>query len=174
MVRIKSAGKEVAIGKSRAVIGWKRIAERASFVYYLSAVQEFFCQQRAGLELLIKVTSEADRWKQNGKSFTKNWFLNAFFPITKNVFHYYLQSFFLPNPDACDLQPAVLNFAAYGHELLVQFWHLQQAVWRFMVILSLPLPNNTVQTFWGVKDSSLGRFLFMVCTSCCKYSKSNV
>ena len=31
-----------------------------------------FCQQRAGLEVLIKVTSKADRWKQSGKSFTKN------------------------------------------------------------------------------------------------------
>ena len=36
--------------------------------------------------------------------------------------------FFLPNPDACDLQPAVSNFAAHGHELLVQYWHTQQAV----------------------------------------------
>ena len=32
----------------------------------------------------------------------------------------------------------------------------------------------TVQTFSGAKDVSLGRFLFMVFTSCCKYSKSNV
>ena len=30
-----------------------------------------FCQQRAGFEVLIKVTSKADRWKQSGKSFTK-------------------------------------------------------------------------------------------------------
>ena len=80
---------------------------------------------------------------------------------------------FLPNPDACDLQPAISNFAAHGHELLVQYWHTQQAVWRFMIISSPPLPNNTVQTFSGAKDSSLGRFLFIVFTSCCKYSKSN-
>ena len=58
-----------------------------------------------------------------------------------------LAKFFLPNPDACDLLPAVSNFAAHGHELLVQYWHTQQVVRRFMVILSLPLPNNTVQTF---------------------------
>ena len=67
-----------------------------------------------------------------------------------------------------------------------------------MVILSLPVPNNTVQTFSGAKDSFLGRFLFMVFTvllvvnivkamfksiflsltftPCCKYtySKNNV
>ena len=42
IVRIESARKGVTIGKSRAVIGWKRIAERASFVYNLWAVQEFF------------------------------------------------------------------------------------------------------------------------------------
>ena len=33
IVRIESAGKGVAIGKSLAVVGWKRITERASFVY---------------------------------------------------------------------------------------------------------------------------------------------
>ena len=71
---------------------------------------------------------------------------------------------FSPNLDACNLQSAISNFAAHGHELLVQYWHTQQTVWRFMVISSLPLPNNTVQTFSGVKDSSLGRFLFMVFT----------
>ena len=32
IVRMESAGKGMAIGKIRAVIGWKRIAERASFV----------------------------------------------------------------------------------------------------------------------------------------------
>ena len=35
---------------------------------------------------------------------------------------------FLPNPNASDLQPAVSNFAAHGHELLVQYWHTQQSV----------------------------------------------
>ena len=32
IVRIESAGKGMAIEKIRAAIGWKRIAERASFV----------------------------------------------------------------------------------------------------------------------------------------------
>ena len=62
----------MAIGKSRAVIGWKRIAERASFVYNLKLYKNSFSQQRTGLKVLIKVTSEADRWKQSGKGFTKN------------------------------------------------------------------------------------------------------
>ena len=48
IVRIVSAGKEVNIGKSRAVIGWKRIAERASFVYNLWAVQEFILSAKGG------------------------------------------------------------------------------------------------------------------------------
>ena len=65
-----------------------------------------------------------------------------------------------------------------------------------MVILSLLLPNNTVQTFSGAKDSYLGRFylwsvhlianivkamfklifLSLIFTPCCKYtySKNNV
>ena len=105
-----------------------------------------FCQQRAGLEVLIKVTSKADRWKQSGKSFTKNWFLIAFFSITKKVFHLMFAKIFYLIPTQSDLQPAVSNFAAYGHELLVQYWHTQQAVWRFMVISSLPLPNKLL--FW--------------------------
>ena len=43
IVRIESAGKGVAIGKSRAVIGWKRIAERASFVYNILIKVKLFC-----------------------------------------------------------------------------------------------------------------------------------
>ena len=40
----------------------------------------------------------------------------------------YLQSFFfLPNPDACDLQAAVSNFAVHGHELILHYWYTQQA-----------------------------------------------
>ena len=52
--------------------------------------------------------------------------------------------FFLPSPDACNLQPAVSNVEAPGHELLVQYWHTQQAACRFKIVLSLPRPNNTV------------------------------
>ena len=85
----------------------------------------------------------------------------------------------------------------HRHELVVQYWHTQQASWHFMVILSLLRPNNTVQSFSGAKDSSLGRFLYLwslhlvvniantmfkwiflslIFTPCCKYihSKNNV
>ena len=74
IVRIESAGKGVAIGKIRAVISWKGIAERVSFVYSTTFKlnKNSFCQQRAGFEVLIKVTSKADRWKQSRKRFAKN------------------------------------------------------------------------------------------------------
>ena len=41
-----------------------------------------FCRQRAGLEVLIKVTSKSDRWKKMEKSFTKNWFHIVFFSLS--------------------------------------------------------------------------------------------
>ena len=94
IVRTESAGKGGAIGKSLAVIGWKGINERTSFVYNLKLYKNSFCWQRARLEVLIKVTSKADRWKERGKSFTKNWFLIVFFSIIKNVFRYMLAKFF--------------------------------------------------------------------------------
>ena len=50
--------KGAAIEKSRAVIGWKRMDERASHVYICTIFELYtncFCRQRAGLEVLIKV-----------------------------------------------------------------------------------------------------------------------
>ena len=35
IIRIENVEKGAAIGKSQAVMGWKRITERASFVYNL-------------------------------------------------------------------------------------------------------------------------------------------
>ena len=40
----------------------------------------------------------------------------------------------------------------------------------FLVILSLHLPINTVQSFSGALNSSLSRFLFITVTPCCKFS----
>ena len=54
IVKIESTGKEVAIGKSRAVIGWKRIDERASFAYNLEAVHEFFLLAEGGVRSFDK------------------------------------------------------------------------------------------------------------------------
>ena len=143
-----------------------------------------FCQLRAGLEVLKKVTSKADRWKQSGKSFTKNWFRIAFFSITKNVFCYLLAKFFLPNPDACDLPPAVSSFAAHGHELLVQHWHTQQACdvsWLFWVYLYLTIEYKIFQELrfrlsadsylWSLQlDVNIVKAMFnSIFTACCKY-----
>ena len=44
----------------------------------------------------------------------------------------------------------------------------------FMVILNLPVPNNAAGSFSGARDSSPSRFLFVIATPCCKYSKNNV
>ena len=52
-----------------------------------------FCWRRAGLEVLIKVTSKADRWKESEKSFTKNSFPVLFISIIKIVFHYMFAKF---------------------------------------------------------------------------------
>ena len=58
------------------------------------------------------------------KKFYKNLISYCIFFNNKKCFSLLTcKVFFLPNPDACDLQPAVSNFAAHGHELLVQYWH---------------------------------------------------
>ena len=71
IVKIESAGKVAAIGKKRSVIGWKRIDERASFVHCTTFKlrTNSFCRHRVGLEVLIKVTSNADGWKESEKKF---------------------------------------------------------------------------------------------------------
>ena len=52
-----------------------------------------FCRQKAELQVLIKVTSKADRWKASGKSFTKKLMFYCMFSVIKNVFPTCLQSF---------------------------------------------------------------------------------
>ena len=54
LVRIESVGKGAAIEKSWAVIGGKRINERASFAYNLSAVHEFFLSAEDGVKSFDK------------------------------------------------------------------------------------------------------------------------
>ena len=51
---MESAGKGAAIGKSQAVIGWKRIDERASFVYNPQVENEFFLSAEGGVRSLDK------------------------------------------------------------------------------------------------------------------------
>ena len=67
IVRIESAGKE-------------SMKERHLCITYKLRMNTF-CRQWAGLEVLMKVTSKAYRWKENEKSFTQNSFLIAFFSI---------------------------------------------------------------------------------------------
>ena len=54
IVRIESAGKGMAIGKIRAVIGWKGIAGERHLCRTFKLNKNSFCQQRVGFEVLIK------------------------------------------------------------------------------------------------------------------------
>ena len=57
----------MAIEKSRAVIAGKGLLRERHLCTTFKLNKNSFCQQRAGLEILRKVTSKADRWKQSGK-----------------------------------------------------------------------------------------------------------
>ena len=88
IVRIDRAQeKEWLLEKAEQWLAGKGLLRERHLCATFKLYKNSFCQQRAGLEVLIKVTSKADRWKQSGKSFTKNWFLIAFFSIAKIVFH---------------------------------------------------------------------------------------
>ena len=54
IVRIESTGKGVAVEKSRTVIGWKRIDEKALFVYNLQVENEFFLSAESGIRSFNK------------------------------------------------------------------------------------------------------------------------
>ena len=66
--------------------------ENVICVQSLSCTRIFFVSI-AGLEVLIKVTSKANRWKESRKSFTKKLISNYIFSIIKNVFHHMLAKF---------------------------------------------------------------------------------
>ena len=55
------------------------------------------------------------------KMFNKKLIFCCIFLNNKKGFPLHIfAKFFLPNPDACDLQPAVSNFAAHWHEVRMQ------------------------------------------------------
>ena len=88
-------------------------------LYVFKLYTNWFCWQRAGLQVLIKVTSKADRLEGERKKFYKNRFLVAFLSIIK-MFSTICCKVFLSIPDACNLQSAVSYFVAYSHELFVR------------------------------------------------------
>ena len=61
------------------------------------------------------------------KKFYKKLISFCIFFKNKKCFPLHVSKVFLRNPDECNLQPAVSNFAVHGHELLEQYWHTQQA-----------------------------------------------
>ena len=54
IIGIESAGKGAATERSQAVIAGKRINERASFVYILDSVHEFFLSAESGFKSFAK------------------------------------------------------------------------------------------------------------------------
>ena len=129
---------------------------------HLHTIRIFFLSLKSGVRSFDKVTSKANRWKENEKSFIKIDFLWYFLYIKWKMFSITCSRSFY-TLSRC-IQSTILNFVAHGHELDVEYWHTQQTAWCFMVILSLPVPNNTVQSFSEAKDSSLSRFLFVIVT----------
>ena len=136
IIRIESTGKGTAI-ESQAVIGEKRSMRERHLCTIFTLYTNSFCHQRAGIKVLTKVTSKADRWKESEKSFPKNWFLIFF--NNKKCFLLHVFEVFLPNLNVCNLQPAVSSFAAHGHKLLVVHGHkLEQQKLFFNCVWSLP------------------------------------
>ena len=86
VVRIKSAGKKVAIRKGRAMIGWKRIAERASFVFNLWAVQDFFLSAEGGVRSFDKSGFKSRQMKAEWKKFYKKLISYCIFFNNKKCF----------------------------------------------------------------------------------------
>ena len=76
---------------------------------------------------------------------------------------------------------AVSNFAAHGHKLrnTGRRSKPRDISWVILTVSrfhgffhGLPLPNNTVQSCSGAKDSHLGRFLFMIITPVINFVKT--
>ena len=112
----ESAGKGTAVEKVELWLAGKGSIERASLI--LKLFTNSSCRLRARLEILIKVTSKADRWKESGESFAKKLISYCIFFINKKCFPLPVHKLFFPNPNAWNLQLAVSNFAAHRHELL--------------------------------------------------------
>ena len=61
IARIESAGNEAAVEKSRAGIAGKGSMRECHLFTIFKLYTNSFCRQRAGLKVLIKATSKADR-----------------------------------------------------------------------------------------------------------------
>ena len=77
---------------------------------------------------------------------------------------------FLPNSDACDLQPAVSNFAARDAILA----HAASHVTFYGYFESTSTEQYSTKFFRSLGFISRQIPLFMVVTPCCKFSKNDV
>ena len=90
------------------------------------------------------------------KRFHKKLISNCIFFNNKKCFPLHVREVCLPNPDACNLKPAVSNFAAHGHELLVTYGHeLEQLKLFFLIVFGLYLTFGTKIYIYNMKKSPL-------------------
>ena len=112
------------------------------------------------------------------KNFTKkiDFILIVFFSIKKFVFHHMFAKFsFLSRMYAISsLQCHILRRSVTSYLCICVILAYAASRVTFMVIFSLSVSNVIVQSFSGAKVSSPSRFLFLIITSCCKYSKNHV
>ena len=151
-----------------------------------------FCLQKAKLEVLIKVTSKADRWKESGKSFTKNWFLFVFFSRTKNVFHYMLAKFFyvIQTNAISSLRSQILRCTGTSclsnigirsklRDVLWLFWVYLYQTMQYQVFQELRIHLGKFLYLWSlhlvviiVKTMFKWIFFSLIFTPYCKYTHS--
>ena len=104
IVRIENAGKVAAIGKrkSRAVIGWKRIDERASFIYKLSFENGFFLSAEGG----VRSFDKSDIIEKNK---IRNQFFEKLFLLSFHLSAFEVTFIKTSNPTLCRQKEFVLN-----------------------------------------------------------------
>ena len=90
-----------------------------------------FCCLREGLEVFIKVTSKADRWKESEKSFTKNWFLIVVFSIMSLLSK-------LLTPPSADKKNMFSTLRFYTNDVLS--WILFQPITARLFPIAAPFP----------------------------------
>ena len=115
----------------------------------------------------------------SGTKIKKNNFFLIIALFSKKLISFFIVFFpqhvckvFFPKPDVCkmSLQSKILQ----GMSSLCFLGTRSKPCGGFMAIFSLSTPNSTVQSFLRAKNSTPGRYILIIATPCCKYSKNNV
>ena len=143
---IESAEKGATIKKAEQWLAGKGSMRECHLCAIFKLYTNSFCRQRAGLEVLIKVTSKADREKKSVKVLQKKCFV--FFPVVKNVFHNMFAKFsYLIWPRAIS-SPQSLILRCTDMSCLCNIGtcsKLRDVSW---LLWSLHLVVNIVKTMW--------------------------